>query len=141
MNTTLFRDAVALGAITGMRSMAGPATLTIGHGMFPTRVATLLAAAEMVVDKTPLVGARTDALPLVGRAVMGAIAGVVVAHERRGNRLLAGAIAAAASIAAAHLASRIRRRYPSSNVVGGVLEDLIVVGVGAAYVAGRHSRS
>lgn len=138
MNATLLRDTVALGAITGIRSMAGPATLTIGHGVLPSRVAAVLAAAEMVVDKTPFVGTRTDAFPLAGRAVLGAIVGVVVAHERRGNRLLAGIIGATASIAAAHLASRARRRYPSANLLGGVLEDLIVVSVGAAYAARRH---
>lgn len=141
MNTTLLRDTVALGAITGIRSMAGPATLTIGHGVLPTRVAALLAAAEMVVDKTPWVGARTDAVPLAGRAVFGAIAGAVVAHDRQGNRLLGAAIGAAASIAAAHLATLARRRFASANVIGGMLEDLIVVGVGASYASRRHSRS
>lgn len=141
MNKTLLRDTVALGAITGMRSMAGPATLTIGHGLLPTRIAAVLAAAEMIVDKTPFVGARTDAVPLAGRAVLGAIVGVVIAHERRGNRLLAGAIGAAAAITAAHLASRARQRFPSANVLGGAVEDLVVVAVGGAYASGRRSRA
>lgn len=140
MNATLLRDIVALGAITGMRSMAGPATLAIGHGTW-SRTALALAAAEMVVDKTPFVGARTDALPLAGRAILGGIVGVVIAHERRGSRLLGGAIGAATVMAAAHVVSRTRRRHPSANVLGGVLEDLIVVGVGGAYAAGRHSRA
>ena len=117
--------------------MAGPATLIIGHGVLPSRVAAVLAAAEMVVDKTPFVGARTDPFPLAGRAVLGAIVGVVVAHERRGHRLLAGVIGATASMTAAYLASRARRRYPSANVLAGVLEDLIVVSVGGAYAARR----
>src|SRR5690606_8181083 len=138
VKTALLRDVVALGAITGIRSMAGPATLAIGHGVWLTRAAVALAAGEMLVDKTPFVGARTDALPLAGRAILGGIVGAVIAQERRGSRLLGGAIGAATSVAAAHLASGARRRYPSANVLGGVLEDLIVVGVGGAYAAGRH---
>lgn len=141
MNSALLRDTVALGAITGIRSMAGPATLTFGHGVVPTRVAALLAVAEMVIDKTPWIGARTEAVPLAGRAVLGAVVGAVVAHERGGDRLFGAAIGAAASVAAAYLATMTRRRLASANVAGGLLEDALVVGVGAAYAASRREHA
>lgn len=127
---TLFR-AIGFGALTGVRSMAGPAALAF-EGDGPVKnVVGLLAAGEMIADKTPFVGDRIDAAPLAARAVMGGIVGGVVAYEAHDNVLAGGLIGASAAIAAAHLAYRLRKRLPVSNPVGGAIEDVFVLGLGA----------
>ena len=127
---TLFR-AIGFGALTGVRSMAGPAALAFESDGPVRNVVGLLAAGEMIADKTPFVGDRIDAAPLAARAVMGGIVGGVVAYEADDNVLIGGLIGASAAIAAAHLAYRLRKRLPVSNPVGGAIEDAFVLGLGA----------
>ena len=127
---TLVR-ALGFGALTGVRSMAGPAALAFESDGPVKNVVGLLAAGEMIADKTPFVGDRIDAAPLAARAVMGGIVGGVVAYEARENILVGGLLGASAAIAAAHLAYRLRKRLPVSNPVGGVIEDAFVIGLGA----------
>ena len=131
MNSTTLRRTLALGAITGMRSMAGPAALAFRPGGLLSRATMMLAAGEMVADKTPYVGARTAPLPFAGRVLSGALVGGVIAREERANMVMGALIGAAAAAIAAHLAYHARKRLPLSNVVGGSLEDLVVVGIGA----------
>jgi uncharacterized membrane protein len=127
---TLFR-ALGFGALTGVRSMAGPAALAFESDGPVRNVVGLLAAGEMIIDKTPFVGDRIDAAPLAARAVMGGIVGGVVAYEADDNVLIGGLLGASAAIAAAHLAYRLRKRLPVSNPVGGAIEDAFVLGLGA----------
>jgi uncharacterized membrane protein len=98
----------------------------------------VMAAGEMLADKTSFVGNRTDALPLAGRALVGAVVGAIVAREH-GSSLVAGmALGAATAVAAAHLAYRLRRHLPVSNVVGGMLEDGLALGLAASYATRRR---
>ncbi len=127
---TLVR-ALGFGALTGVRSMAGPAALAFESDGPVKNVVGLLAAGEMIADKTPFVGDRIDAAPLAARAVMGGIVGAVVAYEARESAWLGGLIGASAAIAAAHLAYRLRKRLPVSNPIGGAIEDAVVIGLGA----------
>ena len=137
MNTAGLTNALAIGALTGMRSMAGPAALALPQGGALGRVVGALAAGELAADKTSFVGNRIDAAPLAGRALIGAIVGGVVAREADSN-VLAGAVAgAAAAVAAAHVAFRIRKRLPA-GVAGGLIEDAIVMGLGAWFAKRRH---
>lgn len=128
MKTSTLTDTLALGALTGMRSMAGPLTLALRHGGALTRGLMAMAAGEMIADKTPYVGNRIDPLPLGGRAAMGAAVGLLIAREARENMLVGAMIGAAAAVAAAHLAYRLRKALPLSAVVGGILEDAVVMG-------------
>ena len=125
---------LAFGAATGMRSMAGIATLSLAKGGMTRRIMPALALGEMVLDKTPLVGDRVDALPLAGRALMGALTGGVIAREHRDSVVPGGLLGAASAIMAAHLAYRARKRLPSPNVGGGLVEDAIVLAIAAPYV-------
>src|SRR5687768_8230388 len=109
MNAAAMRETIAVGAITGMRSMAGPALLARRHGGVLSGVLPLMAVGEMVLDKTSVVGDRTDAVPLAGRALMGALVGGYIARQNRGHVLAGGIIGAATAVIAAHLAMRIRR--------------------------------
>ena len=132
MTRATLQRILAIGAITGMRSMAGAATLA-RHGGVLKGATALMAAGEMAADKTSFVGNRTDAVPLVGRAAMGALLGALITRERHDGIVLGGLLGAATAVAAAHLAYQIRTRLPLSTVAGGMLEDAIVVGAGTFY--------
>lgn len=141
MTTTAFKSTVALGALTGMRSMAGPATLVFREGGAMKGVMGVLAAAEMVADKTAAVGNRTDPVPLAGRALMGGVVGGVIARNHRTNLLLGGLLGAAAAVIAAHLAFQLRTRLPVSSALGGVVEDALVIGLGSWAASGLQTHS
>jgi uncharacterized membrane protein len=134
MNAAALSDTLLLGAVTGMRSMAGPAVLASRHGGALKGLVAALAAGEMVADKTPVVGNRTDPAPLAGRALMGALVGGVIARQSRSNPLTGALLGASAAVAMTHLAFQIRKRLPLPNVLGGALEDAIVIGLSSRYL-------
>jgi uncharacterized membrane protein len=134
MNTVTLKRIVVLGALTGMRSMAGLATLALSHPGVARQVMTLAAAGEMIADKTPLVGDRVDTLPLAGRIIIGGVVGALIAREDDQSALLGGMIGSATALAAAHLAYQARKRLPASGVAGGLLEDGLVIALGSRYV-------
>ncbi|MGH9310283.1 MAG: DUF4126 domain-containing protein, partial [Vicinamibacterales bacterium] len=69
----------ALGAVSGSRSMLAPALVARAHHASPAApILALLAGGEMMADKMPFIPSRTDALPLAGRIVSGALAGAAV---------------------------------------------------------------
>jgi uncharacterized membrane protein len=151
MRTRALTRTLALGAMSGMRSMAGPAALALNDddGILDQRgartirrVLPLLAAGEMIADKLPFMGDRIDPLPLAGRAAMGALVGGAIAHDEHASIAVGALVGAAAAVVVAHIAYRLRKRLPGSSAVGGVLEDGIVLGVGAfyAYSTGRAAR-
>lgn len=130
MTATTTAQIVALGAATGMRSFAGPATLALRHGGPMGWVGAAMAAGEMVADKTAAIGNRTDPAPLAGRALMGALVGGLLAR-RAGERALGGALlGAGVAVAAAHLAFRVRGRVP--GYAAALAEDAIVAAICAA---------
>ena len=149
--------AAGVGALTGVRSMAGPALLgyaleprgrlqrLFGRGDGPmeraltsevaARLLPLLAAGEMVADKLPWIPARTSPLPLVGRGVLGALAGAVVGRRAGRGTLLPAAAGAVAALAMAALATALRDHADDLGVpstVLGLLEDAVVVAAGAS---------
>lgn len=133
MTGTTLRRILALGALTGTRSMAGLAALAAQHGGVLKPVMGVMAAGEMVADKTPFVGNRTDAWPQAGRAVMGALVGGFIAREAGETVWFGALVGAATAVAATHLAYQLRTRLPLSTTAGGLLEDALVVGAGSLY--------
>jgi uncharacterized membrane protein len=133
MDEGTLKAVVALGALTGIRSMAGAATLALRHRGLTRPVIALAAAGEMIADKTSFVGDRIDPLPLTGRAIMGAAVGALVAREHDQNALLGATVGAATAVIAAHLAFQARKRLPLSSVAGGLLEDSLVIATGWRY--------
>lgn len=125
-------ETLALATATGMRSMAGPAALAIRQGGLIGRAVPLMAAGEMIADKTPFVGDRIDPLPLAGRAVLGAIVGVVVARRHGQAAAPAALLGAAVAIGAAYLAHAARTRVPGSAMLSGAAEDAIVLSLCAS---------
>ena len=134
MTGDTLKKIVALGALTGLRSMAGLATLAATHRGAARVSMAVAAAGEMVADKTPWIGDRTDPLPLAGRVIIGAGVGALVAHQDNENALLGGMVGAATALVTAHLAYHVRKRLPLSNVASGLVEDSLVL-VGASRYA------
>ena len=146
--------AALVGALSGVRSMAGIAAVSRGlaerpecaHGitqrMFAharvSQALTLAAIGEAVADKLPVVGARTDPLPLAGRIAFGALAAATVTDTRRGSPLAAACVGAITAFGAAHLAYQLRTRLAAEGRPGpllGMAEDIIVL-EGASQVVG-----
>lgn len=135
MNSASFRRTLALGAMTGMRSMSGPAALALEHGGILRSVVPLMAAAEMIADKTSVIGDRIDPAPLAGRAIMGAVVGGLVAREHHQNMATGSLVGAATAVIAAHLAYYIRQRLPLPGALAGIFEDALVLGLASAQAS------
>lgn len=133
MNAATLKRIVMLGAVTGMRSMAGLAVLAAPHPGVARPVMALAAAGEMIADKTPLVGNRVDALPLAGRVIVGGLVGALIAREEDQNALFGAMIGSATAFVAAHLAYHGRKQLPASSLVGGLVEDALVIAIGSRY--------
>jgi len=129
---------LAIGAITGMRSMSGAATLAAQHGGLVKQGFALLAAGEMAADKTAFIGNRTDPLPLGGRAMMGALLGGWIARERHDSMLFGALLGGATAVAAAHLAYQLRRQWPNATTATGLVEDSLVLAAASLYRRGRR---
>ena len=86
MNDIAF--AWGIGAVCGSRSMLGPALVANTLAPGPARGLTkIVAAVEMLADKSAHVGARTDALPLTGRLATGALSAAACAAPGRRRRI------------------------------------------------------
>lgn len=144
-------SSVALGALTGLRSMAASALLS--HELAdardrqpagaladllatPTaaRALALLASGEMLADKTSFVGDRISPIPLAGRAIMGSLTAAAFAGSRRHAVLLPAVLGATAAIATAYAAYHARRlvaeRFEVPDRILGLVEDAVVVAAG-----------
>ena len=141
--------AATTGAISGSRSMLGPAFAArilsrpkhlldrenFARELLGSRPAQWLlpplAAAEMAADKSSRIPARTEPLPLAGRLISGGLAGASLA--RPGQRALSTALGASGALATALTLSRLRRsakRANLSNPVAGLIEDAVALGAG-----------
>lgn len=101
------------------------------------RVATLAGASELVADKLPFVGSRTERGPLVARAVLAGAAGVLVAVDRRCGPVTAAGVAglaAGAALASARVGHGIRARLARDGAlpdpVLGAIEDGVALTIG-----------
>lgn len=133
-NSRLLLISAGIGAVAGMRSMS--AVALAGRHAASHRLAALLklmAAGEMIVDKTALVPARTEPLPLLGRIAFGGAAAGIVASQIGGPIVAAAAVGSAAAAASTYALYRLRRwigeRTAVPDPVLGAVEDGVVVGV------------
>jgi len=111
MTRSSIKRILAIGTITGIRSMSGAAAVAARHGGPIGRGVALLAAGEMAADKTAIVGDRTDPLPLAGRAIMGALLGGWIAREQHDSLLVGAVLGGATAIAA----TRSRHAFPAQQ--------------------------
>lgn len=153
---------VLVGAVSGLRSAAGPALAAreLHHararrrGALPrrvlaaepaTKVTAALAAGELLADKHPDIPNRTAPPALVGRAAAGAFAAAALVSRRASFRTLCahGLIGAGAAVLAAHLGYEARRRLGESTgapdrLIGLVEDALTYAGGALAMRAVRH---
>ena len=138
--------ALVLGAMTGVRSLSGIATVSRrladhdlrARGKLARTLASetvadslrVLAIGECIGDKLPFIPPRTDPLPLAGRLILGAVSGYLVApRRRRAVPALAGAMAALASaFGAYYLRRELTRDGAVPDPIVGLAEDAAVLG-------------
>jgi uncharacterized membrane protein len=144
--------AAAVGAVTGLRSMAGPAVIVTAVRARRLKVkrtpfawlgspkampiASALAIGEMIADKLPFIPDRIKPGPLAGRAIAGALCGYVVFSARGGKRqAVSGAlVGSAAALAAAWVGYQYRRNSPLPAMASALLEDVVAAAAGAVVI-------
>jgi hypothetical protein len=141
--------AAGLAAITGSRTMLGPALAARGRAPRWLRVFAYLAAAvELAGDKLPRVPDRTSALPLAMRGVSGAlVARRLVRPRGRAASGAALALGAAVAGASAFTGLRLRRALTrrlgggaSAGALAGALEDAALLVVGSRIAGPASAR-
>ena len=148
-STSPYLRAAILGTIAGIRSMSAPALVSreafqskhdFGGGpldnLASPAVSALLdvaAVGEMVVDKLPFLPNRTDALPLLGRVILGGSAGAVLFIEEKQPPIVGALISGAAAVVSTQISFRLRRAL--SKRLPGLLAAL--TGDAAVFVLGR----
>ncbi len=140
-----------LGAASGMRSTAGVALVAreLAHWQRPgavgpeawlqhpaaSRVTGAMLLGELVADKLPIVGDRTEPRALAGRFVAGALSGAALMGRRGESTFWGAAVGGAAAVASVQVCYRIRRHltrhesYPDAIVA--LAEDAFALGTAA----------
>ncbi len=150
--------AFGLGTVAGLRSTMAPALLSraaargelegiedtafsrVASGKLPNLL-TLLAAGEILADKTLPLPSRTSGLVLLGRASSGALVGAALFASEKRAGVLGAALGAAAAVTGAYAGEGFRRR--ASERLGvpdpalALLEDAAAVTIGLLVLRSR----
>lgn len=142
---------VGLGFVSGLRSMAGPALLARHLKQNPPEkwphpllrlvgeepavsLVQLFAGGELIADKLPFVPARTDPLPLAGRAASGAAVGAALSALEGWSPWVGAALGGAAAMAGAAAGYQARRALTRGkglpDMAVALAEDAVVASVG-----------
>jgi uncharacterized membrane protein len=142
----------AMGAVSGLRSLTGPAIIAqaanrniiklkgtplawLGSNS-AARTSALLAAGELVADKLPFIPGRTDAPSLAARFIAGAVCGMAIASQRkRSDKIMGAIVGGTAAIAAAYAGYQYRKRVKLWPIAAALLEDGVAVGSGTAIIS------
>jgi uncharacterized membrane protein len=147
-----YTRALALGVVSGMRSMMVPAlaarkaaedpqgmpdVLTRPH----TRAALgLMAAGELVADKLPFTPSRTVLPSLLFRAISGAVVGAAFASSRRGSPAVGAVVGALGAVAGTYGAYYARqlvdKKLNVADPLVGMAEDALAAGIGMRALGG-----
>jgi uncharacterized membrane protein len=146
--------AVGIGVVAGLRSMSAPAIvawaahlgwihLSGSHLAFmgsawAVGIFTLGALAEFVADQLPTTPARTTAVPLAARIVMGLLTGACLGTAGSSSLWLGALTGAIGAIAGAFGGYRVRvglvRTLQAPDFAIAIPEDLIAIGLGLFLV-------
>jgi uncharacterized membrane protein len=150
--------ALGLGAISGLRSLSGPAFVShaASHGHLDlegtplaflgssrlSKILILMEIGELVGDKLPTTPSRTAIPPLLGRAVSGAVVGAAV-FLSDGRRATTGvALGSTAAVVAAFAGERLRARTVEKtgfpDPVVAIVEDATVLLLGLRSLKNVH---
>ena len=145
-------QAFAIGVVAGMRSMTAPALVThylsggrrprLGRLNFMRSKAAatafkVAAAGELVGDKLPNTPARTQAGPLVGRALSGVLCGAALARGGRESAVAGAVFGAVGGIVGTYAFHALRRTLTEAglpDLVVALGEDALAVGGGRAIL-------
>jgi len=142
--------ALGLGAISGLRSLSGPAfvsraarrgDLDLDGTVFAflgspriSKALVLMELGEMVGDKLPATPSRTSPPPLLGRAVSGAVVGTAVFISEGRRATTGAALGSTAAIVAAFAGEGLRalavEKTALPDPVVALVEDAIVLLIG-----------
>ncbi|MCW8155681.1 DUF4126 family protein [Stutzerimonas stutzeri] len=164
-SSNLFWAALAIGAVTGMRSMLAPTLVSralserddlAGAGEAAQLLTSdtaqsflpVLAAGEMIGDKMPFAPDRTIVPSMMFRALSGGVSAAALAGVRREPVLLPGLLGATAALIASRVGLSLRKPYqprPLVNAALGAVEECVAFAVGKAGLrralgAGRRGR-
>ena len=153
MLTTVLLFCFFIGCIVGLRCLTAPAAICWGAHLgwlhfsgtslsfidhLPTLgLFTLLALGELVADKLPRTPARTAALGLTARIVMGAFCGAALAVATGGGFLGGSIIGVIGALVGAFGGYHIRRALVTQahlpDIAVALAEDIVAIG-GAFYI-------
>ena len=143
--------ALALGAISGLRSASGPAFVSraasrgdmdlggtpiafLGSPLL-SKALTTAQLGEMIVDKLPFAPGRTKLKPLLGRAASGGLAGAAAAASEDRHAAMGILLGSSAAVVAAFAGEAFRaivgRKTGLPDPVVAVAEDAVVLLVGS----------
>jgi uncharacterized membrane protein len=146
----VYARSAVLGAVSGMRSMAAPAIVSrlASSGLLPidesqigflknpasTKTTAILTAGEMIADKLPFIPNRTKAIPLITRAISGAMSGAAFSTGKKRSALFGAFCGMAAAIGATYGAFKLRQlakeKLEIPDTITAVAEDALVATAG-----------
>jgi uncharacterized membrane protein len=156
MNPILvFLLAFGIGAVTGLRSMTGPALvcwaahlgwlnlqdsrLAFMESTVATYAFSALALGELVADKLPFMHSRTSPGPLFGRIVLGALSGAALCIAAGSSAAVGAILGGAGGVAGAFGGYRARMSLVKTSHlpdwIVALLEDMVAVGGGLLLVS------
>jgi uncharacterized membrane protein len=150
--------ALGLGAISGLRSMSGPAfvgraasrgRLDLGGTplafLSSPRLSKVLVVAELgeiVVDKLPVAPSRTALPPLLGRAASGGVVGAAVFASEGRRAATGGVVGSAGAVVASFAGERLRTLAVEMTglpeLIVALAEDAIVLLIGFCSLQRRE---
>ena len=156
-SSSLLVGALALGLVTGMRSMLAPTMVSralaarddTADADEPARTLAShraqqfllpMAAAELMGDKMPFAPDRTIVPSMMFRAVSGGVTAAALAAARREPLWMPALLGAAAALVASEVGLRLRKPYQSNGLLNaalGLAEDCVALSVGRAGI--RHA--
>ncbi|MBL3658014.1 DUF4126 family protein [Fulvivirga sediminis] len=142
---------IGLGAVTGLRSMLGPAMLCFYLNREPQsfkrralklsslqKVTTVMAVGELIGDKLPFAPDRVNPTALAGRALMGALVGAILFKDGGKSAYRGGIIGGVTAMLAAGVGYYLRKKVGQATEIEdpylGAAEDLIAIGSGFTMV-------
>lgn len=142
--------ALALGAISGVRSLSGPVFVSRAAGRgdlnlagtplaflgsrLLSRALVVMELGELVVDKLPIAPSRTALPPLLGRAASGGLVGAAVFLSDGRRATTGAALGSTAAMAGAYAGEQLRALVAQKSGLSGtgvaLAEDVAVLLIG-----------
>lgn len=137
-----YGKAILIGAVAGMRCFLAPAILAhkTKDGEIVKAPLTVAAVGELIGDKTPFIGNRTDAGPLIGRIISGAVCGAILSKRNSGHAAIGMIVGGAAAFASAHTCYLTHRKLTeitgTPDIFLALAEDTAAFALGNKAVKG-----